>query len=141
MKIEIIDTHIKAVQLTVDGSQQYAAQPCHDKQNCMCWDLNITDAEISIDFEPTTIDKPLLRIDGFLIDYWTAKICHRPGHLNFCYKENFFDFYHENNLQDRLNSLGENPSDLTVDRVVGRNLHAQLVDELLKTINEKSITN
>ena len=140
MKIELIDSQIQSAVLTA-GYQHQLAVSSNEKINCVYWDINITGSEVIIKFSPNTIKKPLLRINGFLIDYWTAKIEHWPGHLKFYFDEKFFDQYHLNNLQDRLNSLGTNPSDLTVDRVVGRNLHLELVNKLLETINEKSIVN
>jgi hypothetical protein len=140
MKIELIDSQIQSAVLTIDD-QSYAALPDKRKTNCWYWEVDICDSEIVIEYSPDYINKPRLRIDGFLIDYWTAKIAHSPGHLKFFYNKSFFEYYYKNNLQDRLNSLGSDPSDLTVDRVVGRNLHPELVNKLLETINEKSIVN
>jgi hypothetical protein len=140
MIIEIVNSSISSAQLWI-SDQVHNSKPSLIKNNCIFWDIEVVDCEIIINFNPDSVDKPLLRIDGFLVDYWTAKIEHRPGFLKFWYNKNFFNVYHTNNLQDRLNSLGENPSALTVDRVVGRNLHSELVNELLKTINEKSTPN
>jgi hypothetical protein len=140
MIVEIINSSILSAQLCVD-SCVYESQISLIKNNCIFWDIEVSDNDIIINFDPSFIDKPLLRIDGFLIDYWTAKIEHRPGFLKFRYNKNFFDVYHANNLQDRLNSLGADPSALTVDRVVGRNLHSELVNELLTIIHEKSTVN
>jgi hypothetical protein len=140
MKIELIDLQIQSAVLTA-GDQCFAALYNKEKRICWYWDVDICDSEIVIEYGPDYINKPRLRIDGFLIDYWTAKIEHSPGHLKFFYNKSFFEHYYKNNLQDRLNSLGSDPSDLTVDRVVGRNLHPELVNKLLETINEKSIVN
>jgi hypothetical protein len=140
MNIEIINPLINSAILTAN-SQTYVSESSQEKNNCIFWNINLDNAEIIINFDSESIDKPLLRINGFLIDYWTAKIEHRPGYLKFYYDTNFFRFYHDNNLQDRLTSLGDNPSELTVDRVVGRNLHSELVNKLLTTINEKSTVN
>jgi hypothetical protein len=140
MKIELIDSQIQSAVLTAND-QRYAALPDKEKPNCWYWDINICESEILIEYGPDYINKPRLRIDGFLIDYWTAKIEHSPGHLKFFYNKSFVERYYKTNLQDRLNSLGPNPSELTIDRVVGRNLHSHIVKELLVTINEKSIIN
>lgn len=140
MKIELIDPQIKSAVLTAVG-QRYAALLSKEKNNCWYWDIDTCESDIVIEYGPDYINKPRLRIDGFLIDYWTAKIQHSPGHLKFFYDKSFFERYYKTNLQDRLNSLGPDPSDLTVDRVVGRNLHPHIVKELLVTINEKSTIN
>jgi hypothetical protein len=140
MKIELIDSQMQSAVLTAIG-QSCAALPNKEKNNCWYWDIDICESEIVIEYSPDYINKPRLRINGFLIDYWTAKIEHSPGRLKFFYDKSFFERYYKNNLQDRLNSLGPEPSELTIDRVVGRNLHPRIVEELLVTINEKSITN
>ncbi len=141
MIIEIVNSSISSARLLV-GCQTYNSTPSLIKNNCVFWEIELPKDEIIIEFDPNSVDKPLLRIDGFLINYWTAKIEHRPGFLKFYYDgTNFFNAYHVNNLQDRLNSLGPDPSDLTVDRVVGRNLHLELVNDLLITIHEKSALN
>jgi hypothetical protein len=140
MLIELTHPELNSAKLNI-ASDWIKAQIYQDKNNCLYWNVNISDQEIQIEYSPENINKPLLRIDGFLIDYWTAKIEHFPGRLKFHYNKDFVNNYHNNNLQDRLKSLGESPSELTVDRVVGRNFHPHLVSQITTTIDEKSNIN
>jgi hypothetical protein len=92
---------------------------------------------IEIRFSPWKID-PLLRINGFLIDKWLANVLVMDHALQFDLPADFFSRYRHKDLQGRLDSLGDNANPITVDRVIGRNLHKDMVEKIKIRLSEKS---
>lgn len=105
--------------------------------NHACWEVDAASANIEIKFWPWKI-KPLLRINSFLIDHWLGNVLLQDHAVTLTVDQHFFEQYRSKDLQGRLDSLGPNPTKVTVDRIVGRNLHNDLVLEIQKRLNEKS---
>jgi hypothetical protein len=93
--------------------------------------------KICVFFEPWGID-PILRINGFLINKWLGNVEMQSHCLQFSITQDFFKYYREKDLQGRLDSLGTNNRDVTIDRVVGRSSNSDLVVVLKEKILEKS---
>jgi hypothetical protein len=93
--------------------------------------------KICVFFEPWGID-PILRINGFLINKWLGNV-EMQGHcLQFSINQDFFKYYREKDLQGRIDSLGSNNRNVTIDRVIGRSSNSDLVAVLKEKIVEKS---
>lgn len=90
-----------------------------------------------INFLPRNII-PSLRVNNFLINYWLAGVEVNEGVLLMPLGDDFERRYQQRDLQGRLQSLGPNPSAITLDRNLGRQLHQDLVDQLQHLIYEKS---
>jgi hypothetical protein len=93
--------------------------------------------KICVFFEPWGID-PLLRINGFLINKWLGNVEMQSHCLQFSINQDFFKYYREKDLQGRIDSLGTNNRNVTIDRVIGRSSNSDLVAVLKEKIIEKS---
>lgn len=109
---------------------------CQQNIRTYQWEI-LPECDIEIFFRPWKID-PLLRLDGFLIDKWLADVLLMDHAMKFRVTGDFFDLYHDRDMQGRLDSLGPNPSPITVDRVLGRNLHRDMVEKIKIKLHEKS---
>jgi hypothetical protein len=58
--------------------------------------------------------------------------------IQFDLPDDFFVRYRNKDLQGRLNSIGDNPNSITIDRVIGRNLHEDMVEKIKIRLSEKS---
>lgn len=129
--IEIQHKNLETGTLFVDSIVQ-AAQP-----GPICTWSSVTLGSVEIQFRPYGIT-PLLRINGFLINYWLAGVLLQDHAIGFDLYHDFFTRYRTNDFRGRMASLGANPSEITVDRVVGRNLHQDLIDKIEQQLHEKS---
>lgn len=93
--------------------------------------------KICVFFEPWGID-PILRINGFLINKWLGNVEMQNHCLQFLINQDFFKYYREKDLQGRIDSLGTNNRNVTIDRIVGRSSNSDLVAVLKEKIVEKS---
>jgi hypothetical protein len=93
--------------------------------------------KICVFFEPWGID-PILRVNGFLINKWLGNVEMQSHCLQFSITQDFFKYYREKDLQGRLDSLGANNRNVTIDRVVGRSSNSDVVAVLKEKIIEKS---
>jgi len=93
--------------------------------------------KICVFFEPWGID-PILRINGFLINKWLGNVEMQSHCLQFSINQDFFKYYREKDLQGRIDSLGANNRNVTIDRVIGRSSNSDLVAVLKEKIIEKS---
>lgn len=92
---------------------------------------------ICVFFEPWGID-PILRINGFLINKWLGNVEMQSHCLQFSINQDFIKYYREKDLQGRIDSLGANNRNVTIDRVIGRSSNSDLVAVLKEKIIEKS---
>ena len=93
--------------------------------------------EICIYFQPWGLN-PILRINGFLINKWLANVELQNHCMKFFLDQDFFTKYRDRDLQGRLNSLGDNPGDIVIDRVVGRHSNSDIVMLLKEKLIENS---
>jgi hypothetical protein len=93
--------------------------------------------KICVFFEPSGID-PILRINGFLINKWLGNVEMQSHCLQFSINQDFIKYYREKDLQGRIDSLGANNRNVTIDRVIGRSSNSDLVAVLKEKIIEKS---
>jgi len=93
--------------------------------------------QVCIYFEPWGID-PILRVNGFLINKWLGNVEMQNHCLQFFIDQDFVKNYREKDLQGRIDSVGANNRDVTIDRVVGRSSNDDLVSVLKEKIIEKS---
>lgn len=136
-KIEIEHNALNSANLTVNG------QPIDSIKDgsTIRWTLpdDKLSGEIKIEFSPWKID-PLLRIDDCLINKWIGNVLVMDHALCFSLTEDYFATYRKKDIQGRLDSLGPTPTDITIDRVVGRNLHLALVNQIKQKLDEKRCT-
>ena len=94
-------------------------------------------------FHPFKIS-PMLRVDGFLINYWLAGIQQQDHRLDFDIGPDFFKWYRDKDRQGRLSSLSneQKRDEHFSDKYIGiDNLHADLVGEIRCNLgDEKSDT-
>jgi hypothetical protein len=102
-----------------------------------CFDLLDNDQLVCVYFRPWKIN-PILRVNGFMVNKWLANVEVQDHCLKFIINKNFFQDYQNKDLQGRLNSLGPNPRDVSVDRIVGRQEHRDIIRSLKEKIIEKS---
>ena len=93
--------------------------------------------EICIYFQPWKID-PILRLNGFLINKWLANVELQNHCMKFVLDQDFFKKYRDKDLQGRMDSVGANPSNIVIDRVVGRNSNSDVVMLLKERLGENS---
>jgi hypothetical protein len=85
-------------------------------------------------------EKFWLRIDGHLINPWLLSAQTSSNMISFELGPDVYSILHSRNIKGRIDSLGSTASNAALDRVVGRNLHKDLLDKISRTINEKSIS-
>lgn len=93
---------------------------------------------IAVEFFPYKI-KPIVRFDGFLLDYWLANIQLWDHRLEFTVNNTFYQDYKDKNIAGRIASLL--PEQQSVehfwDKFIGiNNLHPSLTEEIKKLINK-----
>jgi hypothetical protein len=133
MKIELEHKQLTNAVLKVNGKELPV-----DRQNCIfAWTISDQNLDIEIAFEPQGLN-PILRIDGFLINHWLGNILLMNHAVTFKLCPDYFKQYQQKDLQGRLESIGSNPTSITVDRVIGRSMHQDLVDKIKEKLSEKS---
>lgn len=84
-------------------------------------------------------EKSWLRLNGHLINPWLLSAQIGSNMISFIIGPDVYSMLHASNIKGRTDSIGSDASDTVLDRVVGRNLHKNLLDKISSTINEKSI--
>lgn len=93
-------------------------------------------ARMVVQFRPYKI-KPLLRIEGFLIDYWLGGVYQQDHQIEFNLSDDFFDDYRRKDIEGRISYLSESQKNVEHfhDKYVGiNNLHPDLLEEIRKLI-------
>jgi hypothetical protein len=132
--IELQGKHLNNARLEVDGK---VVLPVKVDSNLVCWNAPL--GLVNIYYEPFKIDL-LLRINGFLVNFWLGNISVQDHCLTFDLTEQFYDQYQQKDFEGRISSLGPNPSPLSIDRVIGRNFHQDLVNNIKNNLDKKSHT-
>lgn len=113
--------------------------------------VNLTDTSVTVSLSteillkiytdlPVNSSKCIIRLNGFLINFWLANIKIIDNQIYFPLDSLFYKKYNAKDIQGRLNSLGNNPSTEALDHNIGRNLHPELVNNIKSLINEKRRT-
>lgn len=93
---------------------------------------------VAVDFFPFKI-KPIVRFNGFLLDYWLAGIQLWDHRLEFTVSKTFYQDYKDKNIAGRIASLPADQQSVEHfwDKFIGiNNLHPELVEEIKKLINK-----
>lgn len=110
----------------------------NQSHNCksLTADIKCLPANIIVEFKPLKI-KPLVRYNGFLLDYWLANITQYDHQLKFVLTETFCQDYKNKNIQGRIDSLNltQKSSEDVWDKYIGiNNPHHDLVQEIRRYI-------
>jgi len=101
-------------------------------------DFDTTDKKkCTVLFKPLKIS-PLLRVDGFLVNYWLAGVQQQDHRLDFDIGHDFFDWYRDKDRQGRLLSLTDEQKkdDHFLDKYIGiDNQHADMVDDIRRNLD------
>lgn len=132
MIIKIFHTELRNAEIQFDDKNEKS----EIKESSATWTLFCKPELIEIKFQPFGIT-PKLWIDNFLINFWLADVQQQNHKIIIPIGNNFFEKYRARDEQGRLQSLGPNPDPILVDKIVGRNYHQQLVDEIKLKLDEK----
>jgi len=132
--VELYHKQLENGRLTINGSEVIS-----NDISKIFWEiyLPIQPQEICVYFQPWKID-PILRLNGFLINKWLGNVELQNHCMKFFLDQDFFTKYRDRDLQGRLNSLGDNPGDIVIDRVVGRHSNSDIVMLLKEKLIENS---
>ncbi len=132
--VELYHKQLENGRLTINGSEVIS-----NDISKIFWEiyLPIQPQEICVYFQPWKID-PILRLNGFLINKWLANVELQNHCIKFVLDQDFFTKYRDKDLQGRMDSVGSTPSDIVIDRVVGRNSNSDLVMLLKEKLGENS---
>lgn len=132
--VELENKQLENSSLTING-----AEVTPNNISTASWTINWPEQpqEICIYFQPWGVN-PILRINGFLINKWLANVELQNHCMKFFLDQDFFTKYRDRDLQGRLNSLGDNPGDIVIDRVVGRHSNSDIVMLLKEKLVENS---
>jgi len=132
--VELDQTQLENSRLTIEG-----VEVAPDDISTAAWTIkwSVQPQEICIYFQPWGLN-PILRINGFLINKWLANVELQNHCMKFFLDQDFFTKYRDRDLQGRLNSLGDNPGDIVIDRVVGRHCNSDIVMLLKEKLIENS---
>lgn len=136
MKLEIYHKELTTASLCYNNNKIVV-----DAINGLCnWSISELPRTIQIEFHPFKI-VPKLWIDGFLLNFWIADVQQEDHRLVIPIGDDFFERYKNKENRGRVDSLGENPDPIVMDKIVGRNFHKKLVDNIKLKLNEKSSLN
>jgi hypothetical protein len=119
--------------ISINGVAQLQAQSVTTAQSIIECDV----ANIQVQFWPFKI-KPLVRYNGFLLDYWLANVALQDHQLHLSIDSNFYQLYHAKDLQGRANYLTQEQkqSDHYYDKYIGvNNLYPDLLQEIKQLIS------
>jgi hypothetical protein len=137
MKISITHPDITEISFKIDSIERLA---CH---NCCTLELNLDfcrPVKLIVNFKPFGV-KPLLRIDGFLMDYWLAGVKQQDHQIELDIDADFLNRYSIKDRKGRLDSLGpeQKQTDHYLDKYIGiNNLYPELIREIQELLDEKS---
>lgn len=130
-QIELVCNELVNAKLTYSNCEVTA-------NNARQWELElINDTVITINLPGISISQPLLRVNGFLLNFWLANVKFDNNQLVFTLGPNFSKGYSQRNLQGKLDSINNTTDKTVLDRLIGRSLHLDLVNNLHTLINEK----
>lgn len=133
--IEIEHTaNLNSINITVND--QLVASECNTK--ILSVDLDqAAPLNILVEFSPFEI-KPIVRYNGFMLDYWLADIYLENHRLMFTVKQTFFEDYKNKNIQGRINSLSvDQMNEHFFDKYIGvNNLYPDVVQAIKSNLNE-----
>lgn len=136
MKISLSHPSLSEISFRIDSVEMIS---CHDCDR-LEMDFNINGpTKFTANFRPFGI-KPLLRIDGFLIDYWLGGVKQQDHQIDLDLDVDFFYRYGEKDRQGRLDSLSDEQKQMEhyLDKYIGiNNLYPTLIQEIQDLINEK----
>jgi len=132
MIIKIFHTELRNAEIQIDNNNEKS----EIKDSSATWMVPYVPESVEIMFEPFGIT-PKLWIDNFLINFWLANVQQQDHKLIIPIGNDFFDRYWVRDGQGRLQSLGVNPDPILVDKIVGRNFHQSLVDDIKFKLDEK----
>ena len=136
MKISISHSGLQEIVFFEHTRQVAACKNCNE----LSINLNMdTPTMITAQFQPYGI-KPLLRIDGFLIDYWLANVLQQDHQISFELTPNFVEHYRSRDRQGRIDSLSDQQRrvDHYLDKYIGiDNLNSDLLVEIRDLLDEK----
>lgn len=108
-------------------------------QKCCVFSVAASDSQLSIWFEPWRI-KPLVRIDGVLINYALADVDQFDHKIDIILDQNFVSRYRQRDIAYRVKSVfGDRPiDDYVFDSVIGvGEMHQDLLDQIRKIIDAR----
>lgn len=132
MIIKIFHTELRDAEIQFDDNNEKS----EIKDSSATWIVPYVPESVEILFEPFGIT-PKLWIDNFLINFWLADVQQQDHKLIIPIGNDFFEKYRIRDGQGRLQSLGVNPDPILVDKIVGRNFHQLLVDDIKLKLDEK----
>lgn len=137
MKISVSHPGLVEINFQIDGHTKISCQTCCTLKI----DLDISGpTRFTANFRPFGI-KPLVRVDGFLIDYWLAGVKQQDHKIDLDIDVDFFARYSQKDRQGRLDSLSDEQKQMPhyLDKYIGiDNLYPELVQEIQNLVNEKS---
>lgn len=132
MIIKIFHAELRDAEIQFDDNNEKS----EIKDSSATWIVPYVPESVEILFEPFGIT-PKLWIDNFLINFWLADVQQQDHKLIIPIGNDFFEKYRIRDGQGRLQSLGVNPDPILVDKIVGRNFHQLLVDDIKLKLDEK----
>lgn len=137
MNISVSHKDLTYVKIIIDGRELFQVE----NQNHVTQKIYPEPAQqLTIEFQPFGI-KPLIRVDGFLLDYWLAGIKQQDHRIDLKIDSDFVDRYRCQDRRGRIDSLGEQQKNIEhyLDKYIGiDNLYPDLVSDIRAIINEKS---
>jgi len=108
---------------------------------------NVSIASVSLDQLPMDIQvlftpfkiRPMIRFNGFLLDYWLASVDLFDHKIQLRISEKFYQEYKQKNIQGRIDSLSAEQKNVEHfwDKYVGtNNKHETLIDEIKRLITQ-----
>jgi hypothetical protein len=112
-----------------------------ERSCCRCVEFSFDNelpVHVAVEFFPFKI-KPIVRFNGFLLDYWLADIQLWDHRLEFTISKTFYQDYKDKNIAGRIASLPPEHQAIEHfwDKFIGiNNLHSDLTEEIKKLINK-----
>jgi hypothetical protein len=132
--VELENKQLEHASLTINGTE---IVPNNISKLSWTIDCPAHPQEIYIYFHPWGLN-PILRLNGFLINKWLGNVELQNHCMKFILDQDFFTKYRDKDLQGRMDSLGDNPGDIVIDRVVGRHSNSDIVMLLKEKLVENS---
>lgn len=131
-KIEVSHSDISFVKL-IRGENILHEGPCYHSREVS---ITAADETLSIWFEPWAI-KPVIRIDGIMINYALAGIDQFDHKIDFVLDRGFNDRYHHKDIEFRLQTMfaDRDIDEYVFDSVIGHGMmHTDILQQIKKLI-------
>ena len=134
--IELLLKNQQFDEIKVYINQQLVSQ----KQNC---DTVLVEFDqplpvtIDVEFWPFKL-RPLVRYNGFMLDYWLSDILLQDHKLTLAITDTFFEDYRSKNIQGRIDSLSDQQKNAKhfFDQYIGvNNRYPEIISEIKKLID------